>query len=87
MLIFELDQSISGINIWYKFNENPSKFVGMRALTKKCDGGTHGRTDARTHGRTPGISMSPLRVAAGDKNTIPDMTHEYILFITMLATL
>ena len=47
MLIFELDQGNSGINIWYKFNENPSKFVGMRALTKKCDGRTHGRTDGR----------------------------------------
>ena len=52
MLIFELDQGNSGINIWYKFNENPSKFVGMRALTKKCDGRTHGRTDTWTHGHT-----------------------------------
>ena len=50
MLIFELDHGNSSINIWYKFNENPSKFVGMRALTKKCDGRTHGHTDARTHG-------------------------------------
>ena len=68
MLIFELDQSISDINIWYKFNENPSKFVGMRALTKKCDG--------RTHGRTPGISMSPLRVAAGDNKLL---IHVFIM--------
>ena len=34
----------------------------------RTDGKTDGKTDGRKDGRTPGISISPDRVAAGDKN-------------------
>ena len=71
MLIFELDQGNSGINIWYKFNENPSKFIGMRALTKKCDGRIHGPTDTRTDGRQDDGQQTKC-----DQNTVDHLSFQ-----------
>ena len=74
---FELVQGLRNSNIQYEFDQNPLRFVGVRALTRfRTDGRTHTHTDGRTD---TGISMSPLRVAAGDNKILKLTEQRYLL--------